>query len=427
MKSASPRRLSIELAAVFAAATVCVAAVAPAIPARAAEHGDKPGITEPQSAPIPAQELATALQAFGRAYSLHIVFVSEDLAKLRSSDVPGGVAAADALQALLRGTGLTFEFLDAGTVSILPLQHAAGASTVRAAAPRRNAVFGNAANAAALDELTVTADRYPLGEALKTKTFQFVNSHSVLGGPSAHLSRWYRPICARTTGLSKEFNAFVSARVAQIARSVGAPVRSEADCGRANVEIMFTAVPQKLMDDVADRFPGLLGFPYQSSIRKLTAVTGAVQAWYATATRRRLGFASNWAVDRASEPDPSLITGTRLPPAIETALVNALIVADTSRLANRKLGSLADYIAMLVLSRANSMEGCDGLPTIFDLMSSACTSAGAAETLTAGDAAYLKGLYAADLSQPASAAIGDVAQRMYVEIEAEQSEPQAAP
>jgi hypothetical protein len=66
---------------------------------------------------------------------------------------------------------------------------------------------------------------------------------------------------------------------------------------------------------------------------------------------------------------------------------------------------------MLVLSRANSMEGCDGLPTIFDLMSSACTSTGAAETPTAGDAAYLKGLYAADLSQPASAAIGDVAQR----------------
>jgi hypothetical protein len=132
-------------------------------------------------------------------------------------------------------------------------------------------------------------------------------------------------------------------------------------------------------------------------------------------------------VDRASEPDPAVITGTRLPPQIETALVNALIVADTSRLTNRKLGSVADYTAMLVLSRSNTMDACDGLPTIFDLISPACASAGAAQALTAGDAAYLKGLYAADLSHPASDALADVAQRMYLEIEAEQSEPHAAP
>jgi hypothetical protein len=377
---------------------------------------------------IAPQDLSSALQAFGRLQGLRIMFVSEDVENLKSGGIQGMLTDDEALQALTRGTGLSFKFLDPRTVSILPLiAPAPSANPTPDAAPKRMPAAASRPEAAAtLDELTVTSGRYPAGEALKLRSTRYVSLHSGGGAPSSRLARWYRPICPMTTGLSTALNAFVSTRIEEIARSVGAPVKAAGGCDPANVEIMFTTQPQKLMDEVANRFQGVLGFPYVSQIRRKAAVTDAVQSWYATATRKRfgdggLGSANAWTVDRASNPDPNLVTGTHLPPTVETALTNVLIVIDTGKIGNRKLSSLADYVAMLVLSQAKSTDKCDELPTIFDLLSSECASQPVSEAITAGDAAYLKGLYAADPGHTASTAMADVAERMYLEIEAEQS------
>lgn len=52
---------------------------------------------------------------------------------------------------------------------------------------------------------------------------------------------------------------------------------------------------------------------------------------------------------------------------------------------------------MLVLAQGSSLDTCDELPSITDLMASGCDLRPKADALTAGDIAYLKGLYSANM------------------------------
>jgi iron complex outermembrane receptor protein len=70
---------------------------------------------------IPAQELGTALRALEKDRNLQVIFVSEDVRNVRTQGAVGEFTSDEALQALLKGTGLTFRYLDDKTVTIVPL------------------------------------------------------------------------------------------------------------------------------------------------------------------------------------------------------------------------------------------------------------------------------------------------------------------
>jgi iron complex outermembrane recepter protein len=72
----------------------------------------------PLSADIPAQPVAEALADFARQTSLQLVYVSQIAAYRKSKGARAGQSPSEALTALLDGTGLTFEFLNARTVRI---------------------------------------------------------------------------------------------------------------------------------------------------------------------------------------------------------------------------------------------------------------------------------------------------------------------
>jgi hypothetical protein len=390
-----------------------------------AARGQGSDVTERISVQIAAQNLDSALQTLGRLRELRIVFVSEDLANLKTPGLQGILNDKEALQALLRGTSLTFQFLDARTVSIIPVGLTVDPSDKldSAAQIRRKPSQSDAGDdAAGLAELTVTADRLLTENVLKAKLYQFARSHSRPSTANAHLARWYEGICPQTSGLSPALNAFVSDRIKDIARTAGTPVGTEKNCKVPNVEVMFTTEPQKLMNNVAGRFQGLLGFPFQAKVRKLATVERPIQSWYATVTRAPdaglVASSPNWEVDHASEPDPSIKTGTRLPATVITALINVLVVADVSKVMNQRPEALADYIAMLSLSQYQPVNNCDELPSVTQLMSSTCSPA--QMSLTAGDAAYLRGLYSADLTQPIQTEVADLVNRMFRELGAEQ-------
>ena len=74
--------------------------------------------SESLSHDIAAQPLAQALSEFATQTDLQVVYVSEIVATQASNRAPLGLAAADALQRLLAGTGLHFEFLNDRTVRI---------------------------------------------------------------------------------------------------------------------------------------------------------------------------------------------------------------------------------------------------------------------------------------------------------------------
>jgi iron complex outermembrane recepter protein len=69
--------------------------------------------------PIPSQPVAGALSAFKRQTGLQVVYVSAVADGLNSTAVPGGVSPSEALRQLLHSTGLSFEFLDERTVTIV--------------------------------------------------------------------------------------------------------------------------------------------------------------------------------------------------------------------------------------------------------------------------------------------------------------------
>ena len=253
-----------------------------------------------------------------------------------------------------------------------------------------------------LPAVTVTAA--PTRSERYAQAFNFIQSH---GAParSGQLARWREEVCPLALGLSPSLNAAVARAVVARAAEVGAPVPRRRTC-RANVEIIFTAEPQQLMDAVAKKREAYLGYHYVSQTATLSRVAHPIEARYLTATRNLRGIAvadvaSGDPHDARVRLDGGAVRGTcgasRLTDCISSEFINVLIVVDGRALEGRPLGPVADYVAVLALSQPKVEDGCNLMPSILDLMSSACGDRPAAVDMTRGDLAYLKSLYATDL------------------------------
>ena len=93
--------------------------------------------------------------------------------------------------------------------------------------------------------------------------------------------------------------------------------------------------------------------------------------------------------------------------------MNVILVVDTKATEGKDLGVLTDYLAMLAISQPKSLDGCNALPSVIDVLAkSACPGRGPPNGLTPADAAYLTGLYASDAEARTTSAEGDIAGRM---------------
>jgi len=118
----SRRPLASIAAAVSAALRTfpfCGPAVLLGAPAALAQVADRSILT----ADIPEQSLAQALAAFAHQTGMQLIYVSDLVRNRRSHAVEAGLSAADALDLLLQGTGLRFQFLTAHSVRILAVTH----------------------------------------------------------------------------------------------------------------------------------------------------------------------------------------------------------------------------------------------------------------------------------------------------------------
>jgi iron complex outermembrane recepter protein len=128
------------------AATLAAVGLALADPAGAA--------MKKQYVDVPAQDLSTALQQLMKERELHAVYISEDLRNLRTGGIKGHFTASEALQQLLSGTGLTYQYLDEKTVTIVPIATAPAAHEheLGSVEARRSAMAsGRGAAAASVD------------------------------------------------------------------------------------------------------------------------------------------------------------------------------------------------------------------------------------------------------------------------------------
>jgi hypothetical protein len=102
------------------------------------------------STEIPAQPLASALTQFSYQTGLQFVYVSDVIQDQQSEGAPAGLSITETLNALLAGTGLTFEFLNQRAVRAFP-------ANARSRQPEGHRETTEAQDAQSLDTVVVTA------------------------------------------------------------------------------------------------------------------------------------------------------------------------------------------------------------------------------------------------------------------------------
>lgn len=267
------------------------------------------------------------------------------------------------------------------------------------------------------ESIIVTATK-PSDTAIKS----FVETRAAPTYILGRMARWTSKICPLTIGLGGTYTKYLTQRIRDIAAAAGAPVNEDPGC-RPNIEVVFTTTPQGLMDNVRQHQPLFLGYYHNNGeADALAKVTHPIQAWYTTVSQdmdgsrqvdtgtcgmngmTRLntmtnaqpampGEAATTGVYQLSLPCAIVlhVTGFRARDGLNSGFFNVLIVAEPAKLFDYEVGSLADYITMLALSQPASLDSCQELPSISNLLANGCASA--ASKITDGDLAYLHALY----------------------------------
>jgi len=281
------------------------------------------------------------------------------------------------------------------------------------------------------ETVTVLGVRKSDEKAFMDTISQFVDQHSARDRKSGLLVR-DAPlgVCPVTLGLPDDYDRYVTGRVIAVAKQVGAGAQDIAKC-HANIEIIFTNDPQGLVNSLSDLTRGrILGFHFVHEKKSLVHFYRPIQAWYVTGTKDdasakarvigRDGVADSSRfkthIDNAYGSGPYTGTGSRIPPANSSQIVNALIIADLTKTAGSETGPVADYVALLALSQPQSLDGCNDFPSILDIMSTACASRDKPDALTSEDMAYLKALYAVDITTSGQRGSENVAKEMNVNL-----------
>ncbi len=276
-----------------------------------------------------------------------------------------------------------------------------------------------------LQEVTVTAQRALGHKELAHAVSSFVQSHAAPGGRIQQIGRWYNKVCPLVTGLQPAANDFVAREVLDMARGVGAPAGTTGKKCDANVEIVFTRQPQALLDHIAKSYRIVLGYYPRSQVAEALKFNRPIQAWYETATRSlndHPGVVDGQISPQAQLDSDLTAIGWQPSGSAESLLshgqlsefAHILIIADSSEIERYSLRSIADYVALLSLTRMAQLDKCAPLPSITDLLAHDCA---APEEMTAADRAYLKGLYSANLDKFINLEQGDVHERMMRQME----------
>jgi hypothetical protein len=364
---------------------------------------------------IPASALGSALIEFSTQSGIRVAASDAKVSTLNSEGLDGTYSIDAALHALLRGTGLEFSLVGTQTIAIRGESFGPKIDGLAQSDPGGSASRIAANTTVEMPDVNVIASHPPTDQELAgDSTAEFVlhhaTTHFVNISTTRNLARWRggrQSICPLTEGLTHAYDAFVSARVRAIAENVGAPVQSDPRC-KSNVQILFTDKPEEKMDAIV-KWATSPAFHnrYAGGRRALIAFKSdhAIQGWYLTTgggeivlntdvelvgldvlpvwpqvTQRYLGTGT---------------TGSRLGGGSGSGIGIGIVilVVDTTKVVGYTIGSIADYLAMLTLSIAQSPDHCDQLPSIFDLMSSTCGAREKPIAITGGDLAFLKALY----------------------------------
>lgn len=264
----------------------------------------------------------------------------------------------------------------------------------------------------------------------------FVGNMTAPTRVAGKMARWRDKVCPVTVGLRPEVAKFVTRHVKDMAAQVGAPVNDSESC-KPNIEIVFTTQPQILLDNIRVEHPSVLGYhDSNKQAIQMAAVTHPIQSWYATGTRDLRGqvqadgvktggmtldmpmpgggggivtSATGYTTMNMPNARLSEVTGSRLGDGLSSEFSHVVIVAEPAKLLEHEMGTLADYIAVLALSQPPSLDSCQALPTILNLLAGC---ADPPKAITSGDLAFLRALYKVTPSASFQAQRGEMIYQM---------------
>jgi hypothetical protein len=246
-----------------------------------------------------------------------------------------------------------------------------------------------------VESVTVTGER-ERAEQIKRFVESFAAPTYLLG----KLSRWENGICPVAVGLRPAAVQFIVQRLRDNAKLAGAPVNDKPGC-RANIEIVFTTTPQDLLDNVRKDHVIYLGYASSSAqADRLAMVLHPIQAWYTTASKDTIGIvkidsARTIGLGEPGELAASMamgnVTGLHVRDGRKSTLHHVIIAVDPAKLADHEIGGIADYISFLALSPVASLDRCQQLASVMNMLIPGC--AVTAGEMTPNDLAFLRGLY----------------------------------
>ena len=264
-------------------------------------------------------------------------------------------------------------------------------------------------NDSRIETVIVTVPKYHFGVTPNAIAHDFVGYFATPTVLLGTIPRWHAGICPETRGLPPQIAEAVNQRLRKIAAQVGAPMK-EAGC-KPNLSITFTPEPQTLLDNIRKENSLALGY------HGATTVSHPVQAWYETGIRDIDGrteldrepigsttFDDECHGSKGALPcwraPTSKIEGLAGRTGLNSDLLAVFIIVDTSKTGSYNVASVADYIAMLALSRTEDYDDCQMMPSITNLLSYNCADKMKPDLVTASDIAYLRGVYRMESGAP---------------------------
>jgi len=250
--------------------------------------------------------------------------------------------------------------------------------------------------ALSLPEVTVEAQRER--EQLRRKVDTYVSA-ALVHPSDESMSRWDMPICLLVAGLPADRGEFILTRVSAIAAQAGAPLDKNAGC-HANFFVVVTATPDVLLKKWRARDPAMFN---------TTRGAGGIDTFLRSSRPVRVWYNADWGGSTGASP-LSMIGGVSASSTINNApttqnydggsrlkwsgvrqIESVLVVVDTTRLKDARIGALADYVAMVGLADVRLDADYGPAPTILRLFSNSQTDR--ADALSDWDQALLRALY----------------------------------
>ena len=270
----------------------------------------------------------------------------------------------------------------------------AGASWAQSVAPKTDS---------RIETVIVTAPKYHFGVTPNAIAHDFVKSFAAPTVLRDGIARWQIAICPDFEGLAPQYAAVMEARFRTIAGQAGARMK-EKGC-RPNLSVIFTPQPQAYLDAIHEKDMDVLGY------HGVALMTHPVQAWYVTGItdidgrteldKDEMGVIEDPCGGQIGKPmcwsmPTSKVGGWRYHPDVSSDLLSVTIIVDADKTAHNTVSEIADYVAMMALSRTEDYDDCQLMPSITNLLSANCDDRLKPSEITPTDIAYLRGVYKMD-------------------------------